>query len=81
MGAGKKRIYEHTCAQCSKKWRSSLAMTGNAPQAKICAWCRAKNRDSFQDRGLSALEVEMILQRAIADEIRMPWERRNRTHR
>jgi DNA-directed RNA polymerase subunit RPC12/RpoP len=78
MGVGKKRIYSYTCAQCGKKWRSSIGQSGNAPHAQLCAFCRSRQADPFRDVPLSALEVDRILADALLEEIRMPWEKRRK---
>lgn len=78
MGVGKKRIYAYVCAQCGKKWRSSIGQTGNAPLSQLCAFCRSQHADPFRDVPLSALEVDRILADALLEELLMPWEKRKR---
>lgn len=71
---------EKTCVQCGAKW-----MTKRPENTDRCIRCALRNHHEHRRRkginntmscDIPAAEVMRILDEAVADEIRMPWDKR-----
>ena len=71
--SGAKRRRQVTCEQCGAKWSTVMVHI-----TYRCARCRRKNGNLVPEPQLSPGEVERILSEAVANELRMPWEKTNR---
>lgn len=64
-----------TCSQCGVQW-----MTSQWAAKKLCHSCATRKgmnhrKELCLEPQLSAAQVEAMLDEAIANEMRMPWER------
>lgn len=73
MSAPLASITTATCAVCGCSWQT---MSKNPPRA--CSRCRSRLTKTQKRDDPSTTEAERRLDELIADETRMPWERKKR---
>lgn len=71
MGAKRRRLV--TCEDCGAQWATVMVY-----ETYRCARCRRKAGVMAPEPQLSPGEVERILADAVANELRMPWEKTKR---